>query len=408
MAARIASRCRRRAAGGRAQRHQAHQHDRRRSDLERAKEATIQAWHPRGRAIRPGPIEPGLIEGEPIRSWLPRAGPALLAAILALALLGGCGRAGPRPPALRTPTAERASWPRSPAGAVPAVVAQVVDGDTFVAVIGGRRDPVRVIGVDTPETVAPGRPVEPYGKQASTFARYWLDRATVRLAGDVEPRDRYGRLLAYVWLADGTFWNALLAAEGYAEQLTIPPNVAFAELFERLVAQARTRRHGLWAGDQPGAAGNPLPTGAGGNPLPTGAGGNPLPTGAGGNLAQPGTARDLSRSGVALDLPQPRTARDLSRPPAAAAVMALGRRRTPTRPRGRRGRRRRARRSPTSPRVPRQGRAALPKLPRGHELPRGHGRPARSAQAAQRPTTPAFSGRRPIAWTAVGLLLLPT
>jgi endonuclease YncB( thermonuclease family) len=220
------------------------------------------------------------------------------------------------------------------------VVAQVVDGDTFVAVIGGRRDPVRVIGVDTPETVAPGRPVEPYGKQASTFARYWLDRATVRLAGDVEPRDRYGRLLAYVWLADGTFWNALLAAEGYAEQLTIPPNVAFAELFGRLAAQARTRRQGLWAGDQPGA------------------GGRPLPTGAGGNLAQPGTAQDLSRSGAALDLPQPRGARDLSRPPATAAVMALGRRGTPTPPRGRRGRRRRARRSPTSPR----GRRCWPRL----------------------------------------------
>jgi endonuclease YncB( thermonuclease family) len=183
----------------------------------------------------------------------------VFAAILALALLGGCGRLGPQPPAPRTPAAERASWPRPPAAAVPAVVAQVVDGDTFVAVIGGRRDPVRVIGVDTPETVAPGRPVEPYGKQASAFAHHWLDGTTVRLAGDVEPRDRYGRLLAYVWLADGTFWNALLAAEGYAEQLTIPPNVAFAELLGRLVAQARTRRHGLWAGDQPGAGGTPLP-----------------------------------------------------------------------------------------------------------------------------------------------------
>src|SRR5206468_553304 len=93
----------------------------------------------------------------------------------------------------------------------------------------------------------PGRPVEPYGRQASAFAERWLAGATVRLAGDVEPRDRYGRLLAYVWLADGTFWNALLAAEGYAQQLTIPPNVTYAGLFGRLVAEARRKDRGLWA-----------------------------------------------------------------------------------------------------------------------------------------------------------------
>jgi len=189
-----------------------------------------------------------------IRPWQSSGRPALAVATLVaavLTLLGGCGGAGPQTPPLRTSAAERASWPRSPADAVPAVVERVVDGDTFVARIGGRRDPVRVIGVDTPETVAPGRPVERYGKQASSFAERWLGGATVRLAGDVEPRDRYGRLLAYVWLPDGTFWNALLAAEGYAEQLTIPPNVAFAELFGRLVAAARQRHHGLWAARDP-------------------------------------------------------------------------------------------------------------------------------------------------------------
>ena len=124
----------------------------------------------------------------------------------------------------------------------------MVDGDTFVADVGGRRERVRVIGVDTPETVAPGRPVQPYGREASAFAEKELAGASVRLAGDVEPRDRYGRLLAYVWLADGTFWNALLAAEGYAQQLTIPPNVTYAGLFRRLVAEARRKDRGLWAG----------------------------------------------------------------------------------------------------------------------------------------------------------------
>ncbi|HYT26189.1 MAG TPA: thermonuclease family protein [Actinomycetota bacterium] len=167
--------------------------------------------------------------------------------MLAAVVLGGCSPSTRAPAPLATPAAERRSWPGPPPGAATALVERVVDGDTFVAVVGGRRDRVRVIGVDTPETVAPGRPVERYGRQASAFAKHWLTGATVRLAGDVESRDRYGRLLAYVWLADGTFWNALLAAEGYGQQLTIPPNLAFAELLGRLVAEARSHHRGLWA-----------------------------------------------------------------------------------------------------------------------------------------------------------------
>lgn len=124
----------------------------------------------------------------------------------------------------------------------------MVDGDTFEATVAGRRERVRLIGVDTPETVAPGRPVEPYGPQASAFAKHWLTGATLRLAGDAEPRDHYGRLLAYAWLGDGTFWNALLLAEGYAEPLAIRPNDAFEQLFARLAAAARSARRGLWAG----------------------------------------------------------------------------------------------------------------------------------------------------------------
>jgi micrococcal nuclease len=183
----------------------------------------------------------------PARRWLV---PMLL--VLAV-LLGGCtglvqgGRGGSAGSRLQTTTAERAAWPRAPRDAVAARVERVVDGDTFVAAVGGRRERVRIIGVDTPETVAPNRPVEPYGRQASDFAKKELTGQPVRLAGDAEPRDRYGRLLAYVWLADGTFWNALLAAEGYAQQLTIPPNVTYADLFRRLVAEARQHDRGLWA-----------------------------------------------------------------------------------------------------------------------------------------------------------------
>ena len=176
-----------------------------------------------------------------------------------MCLLGGCegygggnGGAGKAPAELSTSKAERASWPDPPKDAVVAKVQRVVDGDTFIATVKGRRERVRVIGVDTPESVDPNRPDEPFGEEASDFAKHYLEGATVRMAGDAEPRDRYRRMLAYVWLRDGTFWNALLAAEGYAQQLTIPPNVTYAELFRRLVSEARRNDRGLWAaGPQP-------------------------------------------------------------------------------------------------------------------------------------------------------------
>jgi micrococcal nuclease len=184
---------------------------------------------------------------------------ALLLLVVALVGVAGCeglvdvgggaggGQGGKAPADLATGKAERAAWPDPPRDAVAAKVQRVSDGDTFVASVRGRRERVRVIGVDTPESVAPNTPDEPYGEEASRFAKFHLDGETVRLAGDAEPRDRYGRMLAYVWLADGTFWNALLVAEGYAQQLTIPPNVAYAGLFRRLAGEARRKDRGLWA-----------------------------------------------------------------------------------------------------------------------------------------------------------------
>ena len=167
---------------------------------------------------------------------------------------GGAGGTGRAPADLATSRAERAAWPSAPKGAVAAKVQRVVDGDTFVARVNGRRERVRVIGVDTPESVDPNRPDEPFGEEASDFAKHYLDGETVRMAGDVEPRDRYGRMLAYVWLKDGTFWNALVAAEGYAQQLTIPPNVTYADLFRRLVGEARRENRGLWAEENRGGS----------------------------------------------------------------------------------------------------------------------------------------------------------
>jgi micrococcal nuclease len=179
-----------------------------------------------------------------------------LLCVLALVLAAGCeglpkdigGGGSTRAPAdLTTTRAERAAWPDAPGDAVSAKVQRVSDGDTFVATVKGRRERIRVIGVDTPESVSPNQPDEPYGEEASDFAKHHLDGETVRLAGDAEPRDRFGRMLAYVWLEDGTFWNALLVAEGYAQQLTVPPNVTYERLFRRLVSEARREDRGLWA-----------------------------------------------------------------------------------------------------------------------------------------------------------------
>ncbi len=138
---------------------------------------------------------------------------------------------------------------RGPARAAagrPATVTRVVDGDTVVASIGGGEEYVRYIGVDTPETVKPGTPVQCYGQPASHFNHALVEGRRVRLVFDRERRDRYGRLLAYVYLGR-RFVNALLVQRGYARTLTIYPNVAHAALFARLQAAAGRAGRGLWS-----------------------------------------------------------------------------------------------------------------------------------------------------------------
>lgn len=127
-------------------------------------------------------------------------------------------------------------------------VVRVVDGDTIHVMVGGVREKVRYIGVDTPETVHPRKGVECFGKRASAYNGRLVDGERVRLVTDVEQRDRYGRLLAYVYrVRDGRFVNAALAREGYALALTIPPNVRFADRFARLTREARDADRGLWS-----------------------------------------------------------------------------------------------------------------------------------------------------------------
>jgi micrococcal nuclease len=136
---------------------------------------------------------------------------------------------------------------RGASAASGARVTRVVDGDTVKVTVDGRPDTVRYIGIDTPESVKPNTPVQCFAKAASHFNERLVDGQRVRLRYDAERRDRYGRLLAYVYRArDGLFVNAELVRRGYAVTLTIPPNVAHADEFAGLARRARELGRGLW------------------------------------------------------------------------------------------------------------------------------------------------------------------
>ena len=127
----------------------------------------------------------------------------------------------------------------------PARVVAVVDGDTIEVQYGERRETVRLLGVDTPETVHPLRPVECFGPEASAFTRSRLLGRTVRLSYDRVRRDGYGRLLAYLEV-DGRRFNDALLDGGFATLLVIPPNGAHGRtMLDRELAARRAAR-GLW------------------------------------------------------------------------------------------------------------------------------------------------------------------
>jgi micrococcal nuclease len=134
--------------------------------------------------------------------------------------------------------------------AVTAVVTRVVDGDTIEARIEGEVEDVRYIGVDTPETVKPGTPVQCFGPRASGFNHRLVEGRRVRLVFGVERRDVYGRLLAYVYLGP-RFVNAALVRRGLARTLTIPPNDRFAPRLRRLELGAARAGRGLWGACSP-------------------------------------------------------------------------------------------------------------------------------------------------------------
>jgi len=116
-------------------------------------------------------------------------------------------------------------------------VKRVIDGDTIELENGEK---VRLIGIDTPEAG------QHYGKEASNFTRKMVEGKQVRIIFDVQKKDRYNRLLAYVFLEDSIFLNAELLKQGYAKIATYPPNVKYVEEFRQLDQEARENVRGLW------------------------------------------------------------------------------------------------------------------------------------------------------------------
>ncbi len=172
-------------------------------------------------------------------------------------------QAPPLAPAARPSAADRELGPR---GATErASVLRVVDGDTIEVDRGRGAERVRYIGVDTPETVKPGTPVEWMGREASAANRALVEGQDVVLERDVSETDRYGRLLRYVWLQSPDGWlfvNLELLRRGLAQVATYPPDVAYVDLYLEAQREARDAGRGLW-GEPPsgdGSAVDPGPT----------------------------------------------------------------------------------------------------------------------------------------------------
>jgi micrococcal nuclease len=124
----------------------------------------------------------------------------------------------------------------------------VIDGDTIEVRLDGKEQRVRYIGINTPESVDPRRPVERFGKEAAERNRQLVQGKTVRLERDVSETDRHGRLLRYVWV-DGALVNETLAQEGFARAVSYPPDVKYQERLRAAERAARAANRGQWRAD---------------------------------------------------------------------------------------------------------------------------------------------------------------
>ena len=136
------------------------------------------------------------------------------------------------------------------------LVKRAVDGDTLLLETGER---VRLIGIDTPEMHESKKlyrdaerskqdvsAIQEMGRKSHQFTKGLVEGKQVSLEFDIEKYDKYGRLLGYVYLKDGTFVNAEIVKQGYASLMTYPPNVKYADLFQKLYEEARQNQRGLW------------------------------------------------------------------------------------------------------------------------------------------------------------------
>jgi micrococcal nuclease len=162
-----------------------------------------------------------------------------------------------RPTATLQATATAEPPTATPTVGVQARVVRVIDGDTIEVdrALDGRAA-VRYIGIDTPETVAPGQPVGCFGREASDRNKELVEGKTVFLEKDVSETDQFGRLLRYVYLADGQMVNELPVSGGYAQASTYPPDVKYQDRFTAVQQQAREAGKGLWG---PACAPTPTP-----------------------------------------------------------------------------------------------------------------------------------------------------
>ena len=161
---------------------------------------------------------------------------------MSLALLASCASEAKGADTSVAPTAPPVSYTAN------ATVARVVDGDTIDVTVNGTEERVRLIGIDTPETVKPNTPVQCYGPEASEHTKELLPPGTpVYLERDLVARDDYGRLLSYVFRTDGVFVNRDLIDNGYAVPLEIKPNLAYHVYFEQGADAAKAAGLGLWS-----------------------------------------------------------------------------------------------------------------------------------------------------------------
>ncbi|NPC90838.1 thermonuclease family protein [Bacillus sp. WMMC1349] len=167
-----------------------------------------------------------------------------LSLVLLLGVLVSCNKAADTPPTDVTTVAEQQQEQRL----ISAEVVNVVDGDTIdIRMKSGKKERVRFILVDTPETVHPKKGEEPFGCEVSNFTKKTLSGQKVDLRLGVQERDRYGRLLAYVYLKDGTMINELLLQKGLARVAVFPPNTEFIDQFRDIENKAKKEHKGIWS-----------------------------------------------------------------------------------------------------------------------------------------------------------------